>query len=114
MDDICVFGSSQEQHDSRLRAVLSRLSKVGVTLNPDKCIFSVKSMTYLGHLVSEHGISPDPEKTSAIVGFPTPTSVTEVRRFLGMVNQLAKFIPNISEISATLRLLLGKSNAWCW
>ena len=114
MDDICVFGGSQEEHDSRLRAVLARLSETGVTLNSDKCIFSVKSMTYLGHVVSEHGISPDPEKTSAIAGFPTPTSVTEVRRFLGMVNQLAKFIPNISELSAPLRLLLGKNNSWCW
>lgn len=114
MDDICVSGKSEEEHDQRLHAVLSRLRDVGVTLNPDKCEFSVQSMTYLGHLVSEHGISPDPEKTDAIVKFPAPTNVTEVRRFLGMVNQLAKFIPNISEITAPIRLLLGKSTAWCW
>ena len=114
MDDICVSGRSQEEHDSRLHAVLSRLREVGVTLNPDKCEFSVCSMTYLGHLVSEHGISPDPGKMDAVVNFPAPTNVTEVRRFLGMINQLAKFIPNISEVTAPIRLLLGKGTAWCW
>ena len=102
MDDILIHGETQELHDSRVRKVLQRLKDAGVTLN-DKCEFSKQRMKFLGHVISENGVEADPEKTKAIREFPRPTTVTELQRFNGMVNQLAKFLPNLATINEPLR-----------
>ena len=57
------------------------------SVNEDKCVFGVKSMTYLGYVVNKEGIHPDPRKLEAIFKYPNPSSVSDIRRFLGMVNQ---------------------------
>ena len=114
MDDILVYGATREEHDERLRHVLQRLSNLGMTLNSDKCRFAQSSVEFLGHVIDAQGIKPDPNKVSAIVQFATPTNVSDIRRFLGMVNQLSKFSPNLAEITQPLRELLVKENAWLW
>ena len=93
MDDVLVHGSTREEHDARLRDVLNRLQTAGMTLNESKCQFAKTSLTFLGHVVGRSGISPDPEKIKAITEFPRPTNTGDVRRYLGMVNHLAKFVP---------------------
>ncbi|KAL7883911.1 hypothetical protein SRHO_G00015690 [Serrasalmus rhombeus] len=114
MDDVIVWGSTREEHDTRLRQVLERTRSVNLKLNRDKCEFAVKSLTFIGDVVSEKGVSPDPRKTSAIVNMERPQNKDEVRRFLGMVTYLAKFIPQLSAISAPLRMLLEQKNEWMW
>ena len=96
MDDITVFGKNQEEHDSRLHAVLMRLSLSGITINSEKCEFSKNRLAFLGHIIDSQGISADPNKTAAITQMDPPKSVTELHRFLGMINQLGKFTPNIA------------------
>ncbi|UYV72119.1 hypothetical protein LAZ67_9001873 [Cordylochernes scorpioides] len=86
MDDIVIWGATQEEHDERLRCVLRKLQDSGLTLNKEKYIFSVKEIKFLGHLITERGVLPDPNKVQAIREFPSPSSISEVRRFLGMVN----------------------------
>ena len=66
IDDILVHGRTQEEHDERLLRVLCRLQKEGLTLNRDKCQFSQKQVPFLGQVVDESGIRPDPEKVTAI------------------------------------------------
>ena len=56
----------------------------------------------------------DPKKTQAIQDFPAPTTVTELQRFNGMVNQLAKFLPNLAQVNEPLRQLLRKDTSWVW
>ena len=114
MDDILVFGEDQKQHDRRLLAVLRRLEKAGVTLNADKCVFSVRSVKFVGHIVGENGIGADPLKVKAIVDMDPPTNVSELRRFLGMVNQLSKFTLDLAETTKPMRDLLSKGNQWLW
>ena len=114
MDDICVFGETQEQHDERLRNLLVLLCEEGVTLNDEKCCFGVSSLKYLGYVVDAHGVHPDPDKVEAIEKFSPPTDVKGIRRFLGMVNQLAKFVPNIADKTKPLRELLSKNIVWTW
>ena len=113
MDDILVHGATQEIHDERVRKVLGRLRDSGITLN-DKCEFSKKKIIFLGHIVSENGIEADPKKTKSVDDFPTPTNITELQRFNGMVNQLAKFVPNLAQINEPLRQLLRKESQWVW
>ena len=114
MDDILVFGRDQAEHNARLEAVLRRIEEAGVTLNPEKCEFSKDKLTFLGHVINSNGIQADPEKTEAIRNMLPPTSVPELRRFMGMVNQLGKFTPNLAELTQPLRELLSKSRAWIW
>ena len=114
MDDVLVFGSDKRQHDTRLLAVLERIEAAGATLNKKKCEFGTTSVKFLGHLIHQTRIRADPEKTRAIREMPTQTSVTGLRRFLGMVNQLGKFTPHLAEFTQPLRGLLSKGNTWMW
>ena len=63
----------------------------------ENCVFTVDKVKFLGHIISKDGIQIDPEKVKAITKLPRPQSVTEVRRFLGMVNHIGKFAPNLVE-----------------
>ena len=106
MNAVLVFGKSQDEHDTRLKAVLQRLEEAKVTLNGSKCEFNKSSVKFLGHIVDQNGIRADPAKTTSITKMPPPQSVTEVRRFMGLVNQLGKFSSRIAEISQPVRELL--------
>ena len=108
-----IHAATLEVHDKRVRAVLRRLQDARVTLN-QKCEFARKRITFLGHIVSADGIEVDPKKTQAIQDFPAPTTVTELQRFNGMVNQLAKFLPNLAQVNEPLRQLLRKDTSWVW
>lgn len=114
IDDILVFGKTDEEHHECLTRVLERLKKEGVTLNVDNCLFYSNVIHFLGHKVNKDGISPDEEKIKAIRNIPKPTNVTEIRRFLGMINRLSKFSPNLAEKTKPLCELLSKKTQWYW
>ena len=75
MDDILIHGRNHMEHDARVRAVLSRLQRAGLTLNIQKCEFSQGRLKFLEHIIDAQGVPADPEKTHAIGHFPTPTTV---------------------------------------
>ena len=114
IDDVLVFGRTEAEHDSRLQAALERIESAGATLNLDKCSFRKRSLKFLGHIVDESGVSADPDKTAAVMRMPSPKSITELRRFLGMVNQLGKFSSSLSELTYPLRQLLSTKHTWTW
>ena len=114
IDDILVYGSSTQEHDERLKAVLDTIQSAGITLNQAKCEFGKETIKFLGHLINSDGVSADPQKVEAIVNMKAPSSVSELRRFLGMTNQLGKFSSNIAEMTKPLRELLNKQSAWLW
>ena len=114
IDDVLVIGKNEAEHDTRLMQVLERLESVRVTLNREKCAFRQSSVKFLGHLIGQDGVRADPGKTSAIRDMETPQSVSDLMRFLGMVNQLRKFSPQISELSQPLRELLSTKRARLW
>ena len=109
MDDVLVFGRDQEEHD--LHAVLSRIE---ATLNTRKCEFSKTSLKFLGHIIDQEGIRADPDKTVTVHEMKPPTSVPEVRRFMGVVNKLGKFTPNLAQLTKPLRELLSKNKSSIW
>ncbi len=114
IDDILVSGKTREEHDARLKLVLEKISAAGVTLNLSKCEFAKTTIKFLGFIVDAAGVRPDPEKIRAITEMQEPTSITEVRRFFGMINFLSKFSPNLAEISKPIRDLLKAKSAWYW
>ena len=114
MDDILVFGESKEVHDARLQSVLQTLSSAGLTLNKDKCEFEREEVVFLGHVVNAKGIQADPEKVKAIQRYPSPGSRRELKRFMGVVNYLGKFTPELARCTTAMRELLKSSTAWFW
>lgn len=114
IDDILMYGKTLEDHDKHLTAVLLKIAEAGVTLNDEKCEIPQNQVKFLGQLVDSNGIHPDPGKVTAIKLMNVPTNITELRRFLAMVNQLAKFTPQLSEGTKPLRELLSSKNQWLW
>jgi hypothetical protein len=113
MDDVLVHSPDDQSHTKILTKVLDKLQAAGLTLN-EKCEFYKHSISFLGHVIDSTGIRPDPHKLSGIQNFPPPTNVTELQRFLGMVNQLTKFSRNLATQTLPLRQLLRKNMLWTW
>jgi transposase InsO family protein len=86
----------------------------GLTLNKNKFEFSKNQIDYLGQVIDGEGLKPDPKKVKAILEMKDPESVADVRRFLGMVNQQMKFLPDLAEKTKPLRDLLLKDKDWVW
>ena len=114
INDILVSGRDQEEHNDHLNTVLKKIQAAGLTINKDKCHFSCSRIVFLGHVIDANGVSPDPHKTEAIQKMKFPTTVTELRRFMGMINQLNKFSPHIAEMSQPLCELLKSNSMWVW
>ena len=114
MDDILICGKTREEHDRRLIMVLKRAWDANLRLNPKKCMFGVNSLTFMGDVYSAEGIKIDPEKVVAIQKMEVPTDKTGVQRFLGMVNYLGRFIPDLSEETVNLRALTHSKSIWNW
>ena len=114
MDDVLIFGKDQAEHDDRLIKVLKRIESTGVTLNVNKCEFSKSEVKFLGHIINKEGVKADPAKTRAILDMQPPQNVPEMRRFIGMTNQLSKFIPCSAELMKPLTELLSSKRSFQW
>ncbi|KAL8611232.1 hypothetical protein ACOMHN_013663 [Nucella lapillus] len=114
VDDILVWGSTDEEHDANLKKILERVRQIGLKLNLKKCKFRMKSVTFVGHKFTGDVLKPDTEKTDAIREMPAPKNKAALQRFLGMTNYLNKFIQNYSEKTAVLRELLRNDIIWSW
>ena len=113
MDDILVHAPTQTLHDVRVRAVLQRLQEAVLTIN-EKCEFSRTSIRFLGHIIDDQDVHADPANLEAVINFPAPANITELQRFLGMINQLAKFTPELATQTEPLRQLLKRDSLWSW
>ena len=111
LDDIIVFSETPQEHIKRFYGVFQKLASAGLKLKPNKCEFFKKKITYLGHVVSEKGIEVDPKKTEAVQKWPVPKTVTDVRSFLGFMNQYRKFIPKYAHLARPLNELISGDNS---
>ncbi|XP_056114034.1 uncharacterized protein K02A2.6-like [Rhinichthys klamathensis goyatoka] len=112
-DDIVVYGEDIQQHNERLHQVLKRLRDEGLTLN-EKCEFTKDNIMFVGHRVTAGGVTPDPDKVRAIMEMPEPKGVEDVRRVMGMVNYLGKFLPHFASYTRPIKDLLCEKNEFCW
>ena len=83
-------------------------------MKPEKCEFSREQITFLGHKISEGQIRMDERKVQAVIDWPAPTKVTELRSFLGLANYYRRFIKGYSKIVSSLTDFLKKNQAWDW
>ena len=85
-----------------------------MTLNKSKCKFRQQMVEFLGFTISKDGFYPKEERLFAIKKFAAPSNITELRRFMGMAQQLSKFTTKLAEVSEPLRGLMSTKNAWLW
>ena len=114
LDDIIIFSKTEEEHLQHLEEIFERLRQAGLKLKLQKCNFFKKHIQYLGHLISDEGIQPLPEKLESIRKMPTPESAKQVKQFLGLVGYYRKFVPWFADISRPLTKLTKKNEPYNW
>ena len=113
LDDILVYNRTHEEHILHMREVLEKLREKELLVKPDKSVYCQKELVYLGHIILE-GVRMDPEKIRAIVEWPRPKMVTDIRSFHNMVNVYRKYIWHFSEIAAPLTRVTKKDQKFEW
>jgi len=101
LDDIVQYASSMTEHQLKFNKLAERLRKANLKLQPDKCEFLRKEVIYLGHVISENGVKPDPKKIQAVKEFPWPRNSKNIKQFLGLVGYYRRFIPNLLAVFRT-------------
>ncbi len=114
LDDIIIYGKNLSDHNNKLREVFERLQKHNLKIQPDKCEFLKQECLYLGHIISEHGIKPDPNKIKSVLEFPIPATVKQIKSFLGLSGYYRKFIKSYSLIAKPITNLLKKGVTFNW
>ena len=111
LDDILIFSKTHEEHLQHLEIIFERLRQAGLKLKGEKCQFFKKNLHYLGHVISEEGIKPLPDKIQAIQDMPHPTNLVEVQQLMGLMNYYRKFIPCYSDLARPIiELTHGKTS----
>lgn len=108
MVDILIYSKNMQEHLEHVRLVLSTLRQHQLYMKRSKCSFAQTQLEYLGHIISDHGVSTDPSKTKAMLHWPTPTNVTELRGFLGLTGYYRKFLKHYGLIAKPFTQLLKK------
>lgn len=114
LDDLIITGSNDEMYLRNLEGALERMSRIGIKLKSEKCVFMKSSVEYFAFVVDRDGIHPSPRKVQAIQEVPVPEKPTELKSFLGLVNYYRRFIPNMATLAHPLNGLLAQNIPWEW
>ncbi|KAK2905603.1 hypothetical protein Q8A73_009546 [Channa argus] len=114
LDDILIFSTSETEHVTHVRKVLSRLYQNNLFVKAEKCVFHASSVSFLGFIVSPGRMEMDPGKVSAVRDWPVPESRKQLQRFLGFTNFYIRFIRNYSSIAAPLHKLTSCKTSFSW
>ena len=113
-DDILIYSKDPNEHEAHVRQVLELLRQHQLYAKRSKCCFFVEKVEYLGFIVSKDGVATDPKKIEAVVTWPQPKSVREVRGFLGLTGWYRVFIMHYATIASPLTSILKKSKVFTW
>ena len=114
LDDIIIWSETEEEHLLHIKEVFQRLRKAGLKLKRSKCEFFKKELTYLGHVITPDGSRPCNDKVEVIQNMSPPSTVKEVRSFIGMCSYYRRYVPDFSKIAKPLTALTKKSAEFNW
>ncbi|KAA0062435.1 ty3-gypsy retrotransposon protein [Cucumis melo var. makuwa] len=114
IDDILIYSKTEAEHEEHLHMVLQTLRDNKLYAKFSKCEFWLKQVSFLGHVVSKVGVSVNPAKIEAVTSWPRPSTVSEVRSFLGLAGYYRRFVENFSRIATPLTQLTRKRAPFVW
>ncbi|CAI7840950.1 unnamed protein product [Closterium sp. NIES-53] len=114
LDDILVYSKDKQQHLADLEAVFKVLEEHRLLTKGSKCEFFRDRLEFLGHIISEAGVEIDPRKLDTVKAWRPPTNITELQSFLGFVNYVRRFVPDMARLTAPLTDLLRKGVTFTW
>ncbi|WVZ90824.1 hypothetical protein U9M48_037084 [Paspalum notatum var. saurae] len=114
IDDILVYSKDKGEHADHLRHVLQILRDNQLYAKFSKCEFWIDEVPFLGHVISKGGVAVDPGKVKDVLNWKIPTTVTEIRSFLGLAGYYRSFIEGFSKIAKPMTTLLGKNVKFEW
>nr|XP_034195201.1 uncharacterized protein LOC117611376 [Osmia lignaria] len=114
IDDIVIYASSIEEHETKFNRLMARLREANLYLQPEKYELLRKEVAYLGHIITEDGVKPDPKKIEAVKEFPVPKTVKNIRQFLSLCGYYRRFIKSFSKIAKPLSDLTKKEQKFEW
>ena len=114
LDDVIVHAPTVAEEFTRLQTVFQRLRNAKLKLSPKKCFLLQRSVSFLGHVISNEGVSTDPKKVEAVRDWPNPQTVKDVRRFLGLSSYYRRFIKNFADIARPLHKLTEEGREFKW
>jgi hypothetical protein len=114
LDDCIIYSNSILSHIEKLQLVFDRFREFNLKLQPEKCEFLRREVTYLGHIITDKGVSPNPDKVKAVSQFPVPKNPKDVKSFLGLIGYYRRFIESFSKLTKPLTCLLKKDAAFHW
>ena len=114
VDDVAVFGRTEEEHDQNLHNLMQVAAKSGLVFNSKKCIIKAPPIHFFGMVYDADGAHPDPKRVEDIKALPPPSNEAELQQFLGIVTYMSPFIPHMSQHTAILRDLLKKEADFQW
>jgi hypothetical protein len=112
IEDILIFSKNEEEHGQHLRMVLQKPRENQLYAKLNKCQFWLKEVSFLGHIISEGGISIDPNKVKDVLSWNTPQNILNNRSFLGLIGYYRRFIKGFSKISKPMTELLAKGKTF--
>jgi hypothetical protein len=114
IDDILIYSKSEKEHAQHLRVILQWLRDHQLYAKFSKCVFWLKEVPFLGHVISADGIAVDPNKVQEVLDWKSPKSVMQIRSFLELAGYYRWFIPNFSKIAKPMIQLLEKEAKFKW
>ncbi|KAA0052401.1 pol protein [Cucumis melo var. makuwa] len=114
IDDILIYSKTEAEHEEHLHQVLETLRANKLYAKFSKCEFWLKKVTFLGHVVSSEGVSVDPAKIETVTNWPRPSTVSEIRSFLGLVDYYRRFVEDFSRIASPMTQLTRKGTPFVW
>ena len=114
LDDVFIYTMTFLEHLEALEGILKKIEAAKLKLQPSKCHFATNKVKFLGHLITDKGILPDPDKCTVISELNPPTNVTEVKSFMGMTSYYRRYVPQLSDIAIPLYDIQRKGIPFHW
>ena len=114
IDDVMVATETEEGHNEIVEEVLRRLEENDLFVKPEKCVWKVREVGFLGVIIGEDGVRMEKEKVQGVIEWPVPKSVKDVQKFLGLANYYRRFVKDFVKIARPLHKMMRKENKWSW
>jgi len=114
IDDMMVATETEEGHDEIVEEVLRRLEENDLFVKPEKCVWKIREIGFLGVIIGEDGVRMEKEKVQRVVEWPVPKSVKDIQKFLGLANYYRRFVKDFAKIAKPLHKMTRKETKWNW